>query len=102
MKPKTDTACTRISPPYTVTIWRRVDLSPPEALQSGSSVTFTRAGVTATGAPLSLILPGAASVEVFLKFDAEDDLAFTLDAASPGDLIGELTVQLAAEEHLPT
>jgi hypothetical protein len=61
-----------------------------------SSVSFTRAGVMASPAPLfELMLQGPGYMSYLVSFtESTSPIPFTPDAAAPGDLIGRLTVNL--------
>lgn len=60
------------------------------------AVTFVHAGVTAgRSAFFSQVTPGAGTLTVLKSFnEASQPLAFVLDAPAPGDLIGEILVDI--------
>lgn len=72
----------------------RVDFSPPEHV---TALDFVQAGVTAGRTPiLPVIEPHDDFIYVLLNFsEVTDPLEFTLDATSPGDLVGELILELS-------
>jgi hypothetical protein len=74
----------------------RLDFAPAAAV---ASVTFQQAGATAGLDPVfPVIQPAADHIVVLLSFDeGTAPLAFTLGAAPPGDLVGNLVFTLAAE-----
>ena len=72
----------------------RVEFAPAEPV---TAVTFVQAGVTAGRTPIfPVVSPFADHIVVLMSFDAATDpLAFALDAAAPGDVVGELRVTLS-------
>ena len=79
----------------------RLDFAPPEQV---TAVTFVQAGVTAGHVPVfPFISPQADHIIVLMSFDeGTDPLLFTLDAPSPGNLIGALRFTVAAGAPLGT
>ena len=73
----------------------RLDFAPAEHV---TAVTFVQAGVTAGHTPVfPVITPAADHIIVLMSFDeGTDPLLFTLDAPSPGSLIGALRLTLSA------
>lgn len=69
---------------------------------SVTSVDFVQSGVTAgKNATFPVITPGVDNIFVILNFDVETDpLAFTLDAAAPGNTIGELLFTISPSATL--
>lgn len=72
----------------------RVDFSPAEHV---TALDFLQAGVTAGRTPiLPVIEPHDEFIYVLLSFsEVTDPLDFTLDATRPGDLVGELILELS-------
>jgi hypothetical protein len=72
----------------------QVFFSPAAAITASD---FVQTGVTAgKNATFPVITPGADNIFVILNFDEESDpLAFTLNAAAPGNAVGELRVTIA-------
>ncbi len=79
----------------------RLDFAPAQHI---SAVTFVQAGVTAGHTPVfPVITPAADHIIVLISFDeATDPLLFTLDAPSPGNLIGALRFTVSAGAPLGT
>ncbi len=79
----------------------RLDFAPAEHV---TAVTFLQAGVTAGHTPLfPFISPQPDHIIVLMSFDeTTDPLAFTLDAAPPGNVIGLLRFTLSGTAPLGT
>jgi len=73
----------------------RITYSPASAI---SSITMSRAGITAGLTPLFESFPGSGNTVSYVgSFDEATNLIpFTLDAASPGDQVAKLTVNISA------